>query len=529
MAETISEILILGGGLAGLTLARQLRLKLPNTGIAVIERGKRPAPEASYKVGESSVEVGAHYFAERLKLKEHIEIEQLPKLGLRFFFPHNDNNDVTQRLEIGPSDYPPVPSYQLDRGRFENHLHELNLSQGINIYTRSRVQKVELRPGGHHEVKFVQGNEVKTIVCRWLIDASGRNKILKRKLNLEKDSRLKNAAVWFRLGAKVDISCMSDNADWLERTVHSRRFSTNHFMGPGYWVWFIPLASDSTSVGIVFDNTMHKFSEMNTFDKAMNWLYETEPQCARLVNVYRDKLQDFLGYKDYSYSCKQVYSKNRWCITGEAGVFIDPFYSPGSDFIAYSNDFVTELVVRDLQGEDVSELAQIYNRVYLQLADVVFMIYEDLYPKWGNGFVMTQKILWDSVIYLGVTCLLYFNNKLTDLDFLACIDPELARYNDLLRSVADHFKRQPIKHDAQLKGEFVDLSKTFLFGRNLNEELLIEYGSDEELIVKLSENIDLLEELSESIFNNVDISRDFQPASTHSRGGSTVHAGHGIK
>ncbi|CAM3145956.1 NAD(P)/FAD-dependent oxidoreductase [Janthinobacterium lividum] len=502
---TDTDILVMGGGLAGLTLARQLRMALPNASITVIERGQRPAPEAAYKVGESSVEVAAHYFGERLKLKEHIEADQLPKLGLRFFLPHGDNSEVTKRLEIGQSKYPTVPSYQLDRGRFENHLHDLNLADGVVIYDRARVQAVDLRPGDRHEVKFVHGDEVKTITCRWLVDAAGRNKILKRKQGLEKDSPLSNAAVWFRVGVDIDISDLSDDPEWLGRTGPSRRFSTNHFMGPGYWVWFIPLASGSTSIGIVFDNKMHDFKAVNSFDKAMAWLHQNEPQCAKLIEPHGGKVQDFMGFQDYAHGCKQVYSKDRWCITGEAGVFIDPFYSPGSDLIAYSNDFITELIVKDMRGEDISQLAPTYDRMYLNLTETVLMIYDGLYPKFGNSFVMIQKVLWDSVLYLGVTCLLYFNRKLYDLQFLARVDTELARYNDLMRAVADHFKRQPIKHDSTMAGEYVDMSKIFLYGRNLNKELLIEYSDDDTLIAKLRENLALLEELSKSVFKNEDI------------------------
>jgi flavin-dependent dehydrogenase len=292
----------------------------------------------------------------------------------------------------------------------------------------------------------------------------------------------------------------------------SRRFSTNHFMGPGYWVWFIPLASGATSVGIVFDSQMYDFNEVNTFDKALGWLHEHEPQCAGVVEKHRHLLQDFLGLRDYAHSCKQVYSEDRWCITGEAGVFIDPFYSPGSDFIAYSNDFVTDLIVRDLQGNDIRQLARTYNKIYLNLADVAFMLYEDLYPKFGNAFVMTQKILWDTAIYLGVTCLLYFNRKFRDLEFLARIDPELGRYTSLLHTVSAHFKRQPSRQDAAPAGHFTDLSKIFLFGVNLNKELLIEYRSDEPLVAKIRANIDLLERLSKLILENVDISKAFQSA-----------------
>ena len=40
-------------------------------------------------------------------------------------------------------------------------------------------------------------------------------------------------------------------------------------MGRGYWVWFIPLGSGSTSVGIVADGDLHPLSSLNRFDRAV--------------------------------------------------------------------------------------------------------------------------------------------------------------------------------------------------------------------------------------------------------------------
>ena len=56
------DVLILGGGLAGLTLAMQLRQRFADIDIHVLERRTHPVPHAAHKVGESSVEIGAHYF-----------------------------------------------------------------------------------------------------------------------------------------------------------------------------------------------------------------------------------------------------------------------------------------------------------------------------------------------------------------------------------------------------------------------------------------------------------------------------------
>ncbi len=117
------DVIIAGAGLAGLTLALQLRQRCPKLSLAVVDRLTRPLPEAAHKVGESSVEVGSRYL-EQLGLGEYLVERQIIKFGLRFF-PGGGQLPIDQRTEIGPSQEPPVRSYQLDRGRFENDLREL--------------------------------------------------------------------------------------------------------------------------------------------------------------------------------------------------------------------------------------------------------------------------------------------------------------------------------------------------------------------------------------------------------------------
>jgi hypothetical protein len=53
------DVAVLGGGLAALTLAPQLKRRRPETSIAVAMARKGLAPEAAFKVGESTVEISA--------------------------------------------------------------------------------------------------------------------------------------------------------------------------------------------------------------------------------------------------------------------------------------------------------------------------------------------------------------------------------------------------------------------------------------------------------------------------------------
>src|ERR1700756_5478582 len=93
------DVAILGGGLAGLTIALQLKRERPDTRVLVTDKRTEPAPEAAFKVGESSVEIGAHYYREVVGMRAHLEQYQLRKLGLRFFLPAGDKSDITKRVE----------------------------------------------------------------------------------------------------------------------------------------------------------------------------------------------------------------------------------------------------------------------------------------------------------------------------------------------------------------------------------------------------------------------------------------------
>ncbi|HEU4601397.1 MAG TPA: NAD(P)-binding protein, partial [Steroidobacteraceae bacterium] len=156
-----TEVLILGGGLAGLTLALQLRQRNPTLDIVVLERREHPVPAATHKVGESTVEIGAHYFHAVLGLQDHLQQDQLRKYGFRFFFSDRASRfDAT--LELGASTYLPTPSFQLDRGIFENFLAKHVAQLGVRFLDGAMVRNVALASDSTiepHQVRYTRAGE----------------------------------------------------------------------------------------------------------------------------------------------------------------------------------------------------------------------------------------------------------------------------------------------------------------------------------------------------------------------------------
>ena len=129
-----------------------------------------------------------------------------------------------------------------------------------------------------------------------------------------------------------------------------RKLATVHLVDQGYWVWMIPLASGPHSIGVCADPRFHPFERINEFDRLLDWFKEHEPPLAAALEKRLDDVMDFLVIKDFSYASTQIFSADRWSLVGEAGGFIDAYYSPGSDYIAYTNSMTKDLICRDLDG-----------------------------------------------------------------------------------------------------------------------------------------------------------------------------------
>lgn len=216
------DVVICGGGLAGLTLGIQLKKMNSSISICILERQKSPLPDSAHKVGESTVVIGAYYLEKILDLKGILNESQLEKLGLRFFFDTGKNVPLHLKPELGRSKFKHLASeWQLDRGTFETQLRGAAVKAGVKLLEGVNIKDIEIKNSKNNNiVSFDMDNEIHSFNSRWIIDATGRRRLLQQKLGLEKESISNNrSAAWFRVKGRVDLSqyVSSENDLWHKR------------------------------------------------------------------------------------------------------------------------------------------------------------------------------------------------------------------------------------------------------------------------------------------------------------------------
>jgi len=435
------DVVICGGGDAGLLLARHLQLTQPERRLLVLDRASVPSPEACHKVGESIPEASAYYLHHTLGLGEHLFGRQIVKFGLRFFFDGGNGRAFADRLEYGGIQWPPVATFQLDRGRFENAVRAIVAAGGAEVRPRCAVSEVALDgAGGPHRITFrCDGGEPTTVTARWLIDATGRRRLLARQLGLAEDSPHRASASWMRVDRRIDVADLvgPENCEWHQRTGPPRFHSTVHLAGDNYWVWVIPLAGERTSVGVVACEAAHPVAERGSVGRTMRWLERHEPEFAALVADA--PVLDFRAIRHFSYATRRAFGASRWACVGESGAFGDPLYSFGQEMISHANNMVERMIRADFEGGFTPALCDRYERVFQKLFRLVLDHYTGCYPVLGSPFLGAQKLAWDSSLYFAVLQQTVCQNVYDDPGGVEALEPTLDRLIVVNRAMQDLF------------------------------------------------------------------------------------------
>ncbi len=424
------DTVVIGGGVAGLTAALQLKDLRPKTRITVLEKRTHPVSPTAYKVGESIADVATHYLEDVIGLDDYLEKEHLRKMGLRWFCPSNGNADISRRVEFGLIRFSPIRTFHIDRGKIENHLVGLASDAGIDFRDAASVSGVEFS-GDRHTVSFTRNGRSDSLATRWVIDASGRQALLRNKLGNGIHLPNRAASCWFRVPEQLVVDEWSDDSAWHALVPSGTRWrSTISLVGQGYWIWIINLGSGAASVGVVVDPEYVPWERIRRYDALLEWLRDVEPQLAARLPADESGLLDFMKRKDFSHSCTRAFSLRRWGLSGEAAVFLDPLYSTGHDTAAIGNTLLTDLIRRDLDGEggsDFSQRLRAYNRVLLGFVQLALDVFPNQLAVYGQPQATGCKFMWDNTSYFGILLGLFRRKGILNPDLMRSLQPILMR------------------------------------------------------------------------------------------------------
>lgn len=506
--KTNYDVVILGAGLAGLSLARQLLMNSTKQILLLEKLPELPSPRQ--KVGEATVQLSGYYFSKVLDLEEHLLREHFIKYNLRFYWktPGRQNDSYEDYSQSYIRQMSNVASYQLDRNKLEAEILRLNRESPQFTFQAgiSKLDTLLSDSGSLHRVSFEVDGEKIEVQAAWLVDTTGRAKFLARRLGLTKSNPIRHGATFFWVDGLLNIEKLT-GLPHNQRLAHKSRcmlghipvwLATNHFMGEGYWFWTIPLHG-KTSLGLVYDREKIPEDQVSSTEKVIEWVSREFPLFARELS--RRKILDHGMYRDFSYDCRQTISADHWALSGEAGRFTDPLYSPGGDLISLYNTLITDVVLTENQ-EDLAIKARLYELLMWAFYEAYVPSYAISYEVLGDQECFSMKYAWELTLYFTYYVFPFINQVFTNISFVVPfldLFAALGVINQKIQSFLTGYYRWKKQHPAR-STEPIHCDFTFLEPLARSEELFYQVGlSPSECIKTLKQQMANVEKLARFI------------------------------
>lgn len=330
------DVVVIGGGPSGATVATLVAER--GHAVTLYERDTFPR----YHVGESLIPE-TFWVLDRLGI--------LPALRGGPFVEKHSVQFVSEEGKVSEpfyfadyKDHESSRTWQVTRGDFDRMMLDNARAKGVAVEEGTRVLEVlfeEERAVGVRVADSAGGE--RTVRARVVVDAAGQSTVIQDRLGLRQwDPDLKKAAIWtYWKGARRETG-RDAGATLVLQTE-----------GKTGWFWYIPLANDVTSVGVVADHE-HLFRGRSSRDPGEIYLTEVA-RCPGLVPRLEgaERIEPFRVAKEYSYRSRQVAGAG-WVLVGDALGFLDPLYSSGILLALKSGALAADAIHAGLAAADTS-------------------------------------------------------------------------------------------------------------------------------------------------------------------------------
>ena len=323
LAETECDVLVVGGGPAGSTVAALLAQR--GERVVLVEKEKHPR----FHIGESLLPLNLPLI-EKLGLADEVKRIGIVKYGAEFVSPYHKKKSV--KFEFANAWDKNFPyAYQVRRSEFDHILLKNAAAKGATVIEECRVSDVEFL-GAQQGVR-VRGQTKEGESRRWrakfLVDATGRDTLLANRFGLKQRNPKHASAAMFAhfTGAK--------------RLPGKEEGNITVFWFDHGWFWFIPLADGTTSIGAVGPPQYFKARKTDLTKFFMDTIALSPDLAERLKGAKMVSAVTATG--NYSYKCARMTGDN-YIMLGDAFAFIDPLFSTGV-YLAMNSAFLGADVV----------------------------------------------------------------------------------------------------------------------------------------------------------------------------------------
>ena len=308
MKDMNYDAIVIGGGPAGSTAAATLAIK--GRKVVLLEKEKFPR----YHIGESLLPYG-YFTMERIGVLDKMKKSAFTKKYSVQFVSPDGRASVPFYFHTHLA-HEAAQTWQVLRSEFDQMMLDNAREKGAEVHEETTVREGIWENGGVVGVKAVsKDGTMQEFRAPITIDATGRDTFFVTRSGWKiRDPYLNKIAVWtYYKGAKRDSG-------------YDEGATTVAYVPEKGWFWYIPLAGDIVSVGVVAEKDyLYKDS------KDLKEIFDQQVERNTWIKDHLAAGEQTGPYRvtgEYSYRSRHCGAKGL-ILTGDAFAFLDPVFSSG--------------------------------------------------------------------------------------------------------------------------------------------------------------------------------------------------------